>query len=202
MNYFSSLRSDKVFEVSAVELSDFPTIVACIYRSPDRDFYEFLSKLEVLITKVYSKGKCLILCGDLNINFLQHNGKLHDLQNLLLMNSLTNVVKSPTRITSHTKSLIDVIIVNNSNEEKLIEILDMLYSDHLAQFLCMKLKKLPKGSIMTYTRHFTDTNVEEFKHLMHEETLNEGVEYNEPNTSFKLFMNTFTYYFNAAFPLK
>ena len=55
---------------------------------------------------------------------------------------------------------------------------------------------------MTYTRHFTDTNMEEFKYLMHEETWNEVVECNEPNTSFKLFMNTFTYYFNAAFPLK
>ena len=113
VNYFSSLRSDKVFEVSAVELSDFHKILACIYRSPDSDFYEFLSKLEVLITKVYSKGKRLILCGDLNVNFLQHNGKLQYLQNLLLMNNLTNVVKSPTRITSHTKSLIDVKIVNN-----------------------------------------------------------------------------------------
>ena len=88
--------------------------------------------------KKKSVAKRLILCGDLNVNFLQHNGKLQDLQNLLLMNNLRNMVKSPTRITSHMKSLIDVIIANNSSEEKLIEILDMGYSVHLAQFLCMK----------------------------------------------------------------
>ena len=49
INYLSSLGTVKVFEVSAVEISDFGTILACIYRSPDSDFYEFLCKLETLI---------------------------------------------------------------------------------------------------------------------------------------------------------
>ena len=71
INYLSSLGSVKVFGVSAVELADFGIILACIYRSPDSDFYEFLGKLEALITRVFSKGKRLILCGDLNINFLK-----------------------------------------------------------------------------------------------------------------------------------
>jgi hypothetical protein len=77
------------------ELSDLGTILACIYRSPDSDSDKFLSKLEILITKIHSKGKRLILCGDLNVNFLQPNGKLEDLQNLLLMTNFTNIVKSP-----------------------------------------------------------------------------------------------------------
>jgi hypothetical protein len=101
---FNNLGSDKVFEVSVVELLEFQTILACIYRSPDSDFYEFLNKSEALIIKVYSKAKGLILCGDLNVNFLHQNGKLQELQNLLWMNNLTNVIKSPTRITSHSKS--------------------------------------------------------------------------------------------------
>ena len=142
------------------------------------------------------------MCGDLNVNFLQHSGKLQELLNLLTMNNLTNVVKPPTRITSHTKSLIDVVIVDNTNDDMLIEILDMGYSDHLAQFLCMKSKKLPKGPLRTYTRHFTDNKVEEFKYLIQEETWNEVLECNEPNNSFKQFMNTFTYYFNTAFSIK
>jgi hypothetical protein len=101
--YLSSSGSEKVFEMSAVELSDSGALLACIYRSPDSDFYEFLSKLELLITKVHSKGKHLILCGDINVNFLQYSGKLQELQNLLLMNNLTNIAKSSTRITSHSK---------------------------------------------------------------------------------------------------
>ena len=79
------LGNEKVFEISAVELSDIGTILACI--------------------KVSSKGKCLILCGDLNVNFLQYSSKLLDLQNLLLMNNLINIVKSPMKISNHSISL-------------------------------------------------------------------------------------------------
>ena len=82
--------SENFFEMSVVELPDSGTILAYIYRSPDSAFYEFLCKLELLITKVHSKGKCLILCGDLNFNFLQYSGKFHELQNLLLMYNLIN----------------------------------------------------------------------------------------------------------------
>ena len=54
---------EKVFELSAVELSDIDTILACIYRSPDSYFYEFLHRL-VLFLKVSLKGKHLIICGE------------------------------------------------------------------------------------------------------------------------------------------
>jgi hypothetical protein len=101
------------------ELFDLVTILACIYRLPDSDFDKFLSKLEILINKVHTKGKWLILCGDLNVNFLQPSGKLEDLQNLLLMINLANIVKSPARVTSHTETLIDIRIINNTNYEKL-----------------------------------------------------------------------------------
>ena len=93
VSQFNNLRRDKVFEISVVELLEFHIILACIYRSPESDFYDFLNKLEELIIKVYSKGKCLILCGDWNVNFLHNNGKLQDLQNLLLMYNLINVIR-------------------------------------------------------------------------------------------------------------
>jgi hypothetical protein len=152
------------------ELSDLGIILACIYRSPDSDFDKFLSKLDILITKVHSKGKRLILCGDLNVNFLQHSGKLEDLQNLLLMSNLTNTVKSLTRVVSHMETLTDIIIVNNTYDEKLTATLNVHYSDHLAQVLYIKMKKLPKGPITTCNRHFTDNTIEEFKYLLNKET--------------------------------
>ena len=76
VEYLRGLGKEKVFEISAVELSDIDTILACIYRSPDSDFYKFLHILELLILKAASKGKRLILCGDLNVNFIQYSGKV------------------------------------------------------------------------------------------------------------------------------
>ena len=114
------------------------------------------------------------------------------------MNNITNIVKSST---SHTESLIDIIIVNYTSDEMFTKILNLGYSDHLAQFLYIKSKNLLKGPITTHKRHFTDNSVE-YKYLLHEETWDEVLASNEPNTYFNLFMNTFTYYFNTTFPLK
>jgi len=83
VNYLGELGQEKVFEISAIELSATSTILACIYRSPDSDFYTFLHTLELLITNVSSKGKRLVLCGDLNVNFLHQNivGAFHSCTN-------------------------------------------------------------------------------------------------------------------------
>jgi len=55
------------------------------------------------------------------------------------MNNLINIVKSPTRISNHSISLIDVIIVNNMNNNEMFTVnQDLGYSDHLAQVLCIK----------------------------------------------------------------
>jgi hypothetical protein len=61
------------------ELLDFELTFACIYRAPDGESYDFLKKLELVICKVKSKGKQLMLCGDWNINFLQDSAKLQEL---------------------------------------------------------------------------------------------------------------------------
>jgi hypothetical protein len=84
----------------------------CTYRSPDGDFHTFLNKLELVIEKVHSLNKKLILCGDWNINFMKRSDRLEELRNLLVMYNLINTVISPTRITKNSMSLLDVIVTN------------------------------------------------------------------------------------------
>ena len=175
VNYFRKLRNKKAFEISAVELPDNGIILACIYRSTDSDFHTFFHILELLIFKVSSKGKHLVLCGDLNVNFMQHSSKLVDLQNLLLMNSLINIVKSPKRITNQSVSLIDVIIVNSMGNKMFTMNQDLGYSDHLAQLLDIKSKNSRKSPVTTHERHFTDMNIEEFQYLLHTENWDEVI---------------------------
>ena len=116
------------------------------------------------------------------------------------MNNLTNIVKSPTRISNRSVSLIDVMIIDNTDNETFTINQNLGYSDHLAQLLYKKkIKKLNRGS--KYKRHFTNKNIEEFQHLLRKENWNEATTSNEPNTSFNIFMDTFRYYFNTAFPL-
>jgi hypothetical protein len=78
----------------------------------------------------------------------------------------------------------------------------MGYSDHLAQYVCMKSHKAQEGPKMMYKRQFTNTNVDYFKHLMYDEKWIEVVESYEPNSSFMTFINIFIYYFNVCIPCK
>jgi hypothetical protein len=69
-------------------------------------------------------------------------------------------------------------------------------------YVCMKSSKAQEGPKLMYKRQFTNTNVDYLKCLLDEEQWKEVVELNEPNRSFVIFMNIFSYYFNVAFPLK
>jgi exonuclease III len=61
--------SEKVFEISLVDIPKIKCALACIYRSPQSNAYEFIDKQETLIVKIQQKGNNVILCGDWNINF-------------------------------------------------------------------------------------------------------------------------------------
>ena len=61
----------------------------------------------------YQINQNIILTGDLNSNlFSSRNNKLIDTMNLL---NLTNVIEKPTRITEHSSTLLDPIIISDSN---------------------------------------------------------------------------------------
>ena len=80
----------------------------------------------------------------------------------------------------------------------------MGYSDHLAQYVCMKPFQVQNGQKMMYTRirQFTNSNMDYFKYLISDEKWTEAIESYEPNNSFMLFTNIFIYYSNIAFPVK
>jgi len=51
VNYLKRIGSEKVFEMSIVQLLDFKLTLACMNISHDGDFYEFLEKPESVIVK-------------------------------------------------------------------------------------------------------------------------------------------------------
>ena len=80
------------------------------------------------------KHKTLILCGDWNINFLQPSPRLKELNNLLLQYNLKHIVNVPTRITQTTATLLDVVITNEKKSINSLEVRDLGFSDHYAQY--------------------------------------------------------------------
>jgi hypothetical protein len=68
-------------------------------------------------------------------NLLQENEQKQVLENILVPYDLINTVTVPTRVTSSSESLIDVMVTNRQFNKNYIEIINMVFSDHLAHTL-------------------------------------------------------------------
>lgn len=84
-------------------------ILGCLYKPPDVDVHSFLDELKQTISKISFENKLCFIMGDFNINII--NSDTHKSTNnfidLMISNSLYPMISKPTRITSHSATLID-----------------------------------------------------------------------------------------------
>ena len=81
------------------------------YAAPD-----FMPTLENCIQRAAAKGKEVIVTADLNCDLLPKQTTLKEckqLKMLLKTEKLSQLITQPTRITNHSKTLLDVVITNN-----------------------------------------------------------------------------------------
>ena len=106
-------------------------IICCIYQSPNTD----LNTLSEFINDILSNiGKRTVyMCGDFNVDLLQYDkhADTNDFIDQLYALGLHPLITRPTRITSHSKTLIDNIFTTDlsSHIHSGLIINDM--SDHL-----------------------------------------------------------------------
>jgi exonuclease III len=64
-------------EAGAVKLSvnSLTICILSIYRAPSGNFAHFLDKLEMILNLLHSNNTQLIICGEININYLVENKK-------------------------------------------------------------------------------------------------------------------------------
>ena len=101
------------------------------------DVLDFNSLINQLLDKISKEQKQTFLLGDFNINLLNYNE--HQPTNKFLdsiaSNSIIPYILQPTRITSHSKTLIDNIFSNVLSFEAISGDITATISDHLPQFL-------------------------------------------------------------------
>ena len=143
-------------------------IIGNMYRSPSSNPELFLDvlqqKLELLKRH---KNKIIVLASDSNIDLLKYDqyGLTNTLVNSLAEHGFVPVISRPTRITSHSATLIDHIFVNNIGAVTKTGIATIDLSDHLAPFVNILIDK-EKSNIYEETRNWrqiNDENLESFK---------------------------------------
>ena len=112
-------------------------VVGCAYKHPNMDVLDFNSLVNQLLDIISKEQKQIFVLGDFNINLLNYNEHqpTNEFLDSLASNSIIPYILQPTRITSHSKTLIDNIFSNVLSFEAISGNITATISDHLTQFL-------------------------------------------------------------------
>jgi len=100
----------------------------------------FLSSVDTILNRLYNNSVNIIICGDLNVNYLENSNNKLQLDSLLASYNLHSAVDSPTRITTSSCTEIDKHI----NIDFFIQSCPNGLSDHDAQILTLTDIKIQK----------------------------------------------------------
>ena len=167
--------------------------ILCIYRPPSGNFSYFLSSLKSVLNHLFSNLNNVIICGDININYLEiTNNKLH-LDSLLASYNLYSVIDFPTRISSCSSTAIDNIFIDTfKNSEFTVKPLHNGLSDHDAQVLTFHNIKIRSSKAHCYLqRSINESSILEFKYHLSNETWEDIFIDDNIDVIFNKFLNTY-----------
>jgi exonuclease III len=102
----SKYCKENYIEICAVKLiiNSLNILIITIYRTPSGNFNYFLQQLDNILQSFSTSTSHIIICGDLNINYLIENPQKRQLDNLLLLYNLKSIVNFPTRTSNSSAS--------------------------------------------------------------------------------------------------
>ena len=127
-------------------------LIGCIYRHPSGIIDKFTTNLEELFERINQSNRYdVYIVGDINIDFFKFtsHSPTEKYLNMLYANNFLPIITKPTRLTDHTKTLIDHIYTNVYSDQISSGILLFDLSDHLPVFsiinMCTKRNKKKKS---------------------------------------------------------
>ena len=90
-------------------------VAGCIYKHPKQTIPHFSDNhLLPLLEKSSNENKQILIMGDFNINFLTYNNKnTANFFDTMFSYSYLHFINTPTKVTGHSKTLIDNIFIIN-----------------------------------------------------------------------------------------
>ena len=137
-------------------------IVGCMYRHPKAhiDSFEYISEL---FKSVCMLRKTVFILGDLNDNLLL---PLNKLSQITRNNKLTQLITSPTRITSTSATLIDVIITNKPELALNADVIPSAIADHDLVTTTVNIRKPKRSPMYKTVRDLRNYSTENFCSLI------------------------------------
>ena len=140
-----------------------PIFIGILYKKPDVGL-SFFQCLNDQLDKICLNSDRVIIMGDFNVNMLKESNFSKKIRCLCNEFALSQIIKKPTRVTPHSQTLIDLILVSNSFGLLTSGIQSASISDHLLTYVVLK-ETLPKGyPKVSKFRSFRNFDVEKFCH--------------------------------------
>lgn len=201
----NKIAKSEVFECAAIEctVQNICFIIISVYRTPNKEnLEEFYECLEELLEEVVTENKLIFIAGDLNIELKDNINNINRMNLLLNSYSFCFTVKEYTRITATSKSCIDNILTNFS-DNYVTYVLPSSISDHTAQKIVFTIdtNNRPEQKLV---RIFSEHNKIVFTDRLNEQNWSEVYDICKQNVNdqWNKFMFVFSKIFNASFPLK
>ena len=182
-------------------------ISVIIYRPntlPRADIDIFIKSLSDILNIIKNEKKSAILMGDFNIDLLKYetHSKTNDFIDDMFSLGFSPLITKPTRLTSHSATLIDHIYTDLLLDVCRSGIVITDVADHFGIFTQLNLDK-PKHRPKTYqTRPFCEEKIKDFKTVLRGTDFTDILGCNEVDNCYNNFITKFQSIFENVFPLE
>ncbi|XP_042079132.1 uncharacterized protein LOC121814946 [Haplochromis burtoni] len=191
-----SMAIDGILECLTIEIMNEKkrnVIISCIYRTPSSSIDTFNEWIEKTFASV--NQKLLFICGDFNIDLLNPTRlkAIDDFTDTMYSLSLYPTITKPSRITSHSATIIDNIFTNVMDFQINSGLLVCDITDHLPVFtLCdCDLKKIDT-KIMIAKRTINEEAIHAFNFDLAQQDWSSVYEESDVDKAYDNFLDIFT----------
>ena len=190
-------------------------LIVDVYRSPSRDPDKFIALLDsVLLTLDRHNRKHIMFAGDFNLDLINHSNNVHcqNLVDTMSKYGFFQLVARPTRVTSHSRTLIDHVYSNDVQHTLSCNVLTVDISDHFATLTTISLgdfsyspandRSKTERSQKRDTRAFNAANNLKFYELIDAENWEQITSNMDANEQYDKFNEIYNKHYNTAYPIK
>jgi len=199
---YDEYNIDKGIEACAIQLdSTFNKLyILTICRSPRGNFTNFLNRLDLILQKLCSNKYNIVICSDVNVNYLIDNNRRSQLDAVLHSYNLAGIVKFPTRF-GLTLTLTLFSMTSTIGKYDLYLLINGL-TDHDAQLIILKKGQKREKECHTYVkRKINKCTIPDFQLKLSHETWELVFDGNDVNKIFISFLIIFLRIYYPSFPV-
>ena len=178
-------------------------IMGVVYRKPGTNFEEFKQEFEFVLQNLNLDKKLTIIMGDFNVDLTSDEEKSRELIRLTESYGLVQLIKTATRVTNTSSTLIDHIYTNISSYCIKSGCIEAGISDHLPTYALLEnFDFKPAKKVVRRLRNFRNYSKDSFCDDLSTAQWKEIYKCTDPDEAYELFYTIFLEVCNKHAPVQ